>query len=211
MTSYPAPQVYVVDDDPALRDSLRCLLESVGLRALVFADTDAFLAAYQPDRPGCLLLDVQIPGRNDLNVQQRLHGHDIDVPVIIVTGHGDVAMAVTAMKQGALDFIEKPFNEQLLLDCVHNALTEDVVRRRTRARRRELLRRLDTLTPREQDVLRWVVEGLSNREIAEVLSLSRKTVEVHRAKVMQKMEADTLSQLIRMAMAIGILKVYDEA
>lgn len=211
MTSYPAPQVYVVDDDPALRDSLRCLLESVGLRALVFADTDAFLAAYQPDRPGCLLLDVQIPGRNDLNVQQRLHGHDIDVPVIIVTGHGDVAMAVTALKQGALDFIEKPFNEQLLLDCVHNALTEDVVRRRTRARRRELLRRLDTLTPREQDVLRWVVEGLSNREIAEVLSLSRKTVEVHRAKVMQKMEADTLSQLIRMAMAIGILKVYDEA
>ena len=211
MTPYPAPQVYVVDDDPALRDSLRCLLESVGLRALVFADTDAFLAAYQPDRPGCLLLDVQLPGRNDLNVQQRLHGHDIDVPVIIVTGHGDVAMAVTALKQGALDFIEKPFNEQLLLDCVHNALTEDVVRRRTRARRRELLRRLDTLTPREQDVLRWVVEGLSNREIAEVLSLSRKTVEVHRAKVMQKMEADTLSQLIRMAMAIGILKVYDEA
>ena len=211
MTSYPAPQVYVVDDDPALRDSLRCLLESVGLRALVFADTDAFLAAYQPDRPGCLLLDVHIPGRNDLNVQQRLHGHGIDVPVIIVTGHGDVAMAVTALKQGALDFIEKPFNEQLLLDCVHNALTEDVVRRRTRARRRELLRRLDTLTPREQDVLRRVVEGLSNREIAEVLSLSRKTVEVHRAKVMQKMEADTLSQLIRMAMAIGILKVYDEA
>ncbi len=211
MTPYPAPQVYVVDDDPALRDSLRCLLESVGLRALVFADTDAFLAAYQPDRPGCLLLDVHIPGRNDLNVQQRLHGHGIDVPVIIVTGHGDVAMAVTAMKQGALDFIEKPFNEQLLLDCVHHALAEDVVRRRTRARRRELLRRLDTLTPREQDVLRRVVEGLSNREIAEVLSLSRKTVEVHRAKVMQKMEADTLSQLIRMAMAIGILKVYDEA
>lgn len=210
MTPYPAPQVYVVDDDPALRDSLRCLLESVGLRALVFADTDAFLAAYQPDRPGCLLLDVHIPGRNDLNVQQRLHGHGIDVPVIIVTGHGDVAMAVTAMKQGALDFIEKPFNEQLLLDCVHHALAEDVVRRRTRARRRELLRRLDTLTPREQDVLRRVVEGLSNREIAEVLSLSRKTVEVHRAKVMQKMEADTLSQLIRMAMAIGILKVYDE-
>ncbi|HHW76366.1 MAG TPA: response regulator transcription factor [Xanthomonadaceae bacterium] len=211
MTPYPAPQVYVVDDDPALRDSLRCLLESVGLRALVFADTDAFLAAYQPDRPGCLLLDVHIPGRNDLNVQQRLHGHGIDVPVIIVTSHGDVAMAVTAMKQGALDFIEKPFNEQLLLDCVHHALAEDVVRRRTRARRRELLRRLDTLTPREQDVLRRVVEGLSNREIAEVLSLSRKTVEVHRAKVMQKMEADTLSQLIRMAMAIGILKVYDEA
>lgn len=205
-----SPLIYVVDGDPALRDSLRCLLESVGLRALGFADTEAFLTAYQPDRPGCLLLDIRVPGRNDLSSQQLLRDLGIDVPVVVVTGHGDVAMAVTAMKQGALDFIEKPFNDQLLLDCVHSALAVDRVRRSRRARRQDLLGRFDTLTPREQDVLRRVVEGLSNRQIAEALSLSRKTVEVHRAKVMQKMGADTLSQLIRMAMAIDILEVYDQ-
>jgi two-component system response regulator FixJ len=210
MNARDAPLVYVVDDDPALRDSLRCLLESVGLRALGFSDTEAFLAAYQPDHPSCLLLDIRIPGRNNLSSQQLLRDRGIDVPVVVITGHGDVAMAVTAMKQGALDFIEKPFNDQLLLDCVHNALAEGRVRRRARARRQDLLGRFDTLTPREQDVLRQVVEGFSNREIAGALSLSRKTVEVHRAKVMQKMRADSLSQLIRMAMTIDILKVFDE-
>ena len=209
MTARESSLAYVVDDDPAIRDSLQHLLESVGLRALGFADVETFLTAYQPDRPGCLLLDIRIPGCNNLTSQQLLRERDIDIPVIIVTGHGDVAMAVTAMKQGALDFIEKPFNDQMLLDCVHNALAEDRVRRCTRAQRQQLLERFGTLTPREQDVLRQVVEGLSNREIAEALSLSRKTVEVHRAKVMQKMGADTLSQLIRMAMALNILKVFD--
>jgi len=210
VTERDAPLVYVVDDDPGLRDSLQCLLESVGLRTLAFPDADRFLVAYQADRPGCLLLDIRLPGRNDLSALQLVRARGIDAPIIIITGHGDVAMAVNAMKQGALDFIEKPCNDQLLLDCVHDALIEDRVRRRVRARRQEVLRRFDTLTPREQDVLRQVVEGLSNREIADALSLSRKTVEVHRAKVMQKMGADTLSQLIRMAMAIDLLKVYDE-
>ena len=199
----------VVDDDPALRSSLQCLLESVGLQARAFTDIDTFLTVYQPDRPGCLLLDIRVSGRGDPSPQQQLREHGIDVPVTIITGHGNVATAVAAMKQGALDFIEKPFNDQLLLDCIHNALAEDVVRRRARARRQELMRRFDTLTPREQDVLRWVVRGLSNRQIAKLLNLSRKTVEVHRAKVMQKTRADTLSQLIRMAMAIGILNIYD--
>ena len=209
MTARESSLAYVVDDDPAIRDSLQHLLESVGLRALGFADVETFLTAYQPDRPGCLLLDIRIPGCNNLTSQQLLRERDIDIPVIIVTGHGDVAMAVTAMKQGALDFIEKPFNDQMLLDCVHNALAEDRVRRCTRAQRQQLLERFGTLTPREQDVLHQVVEGLSNREIADLLHLSRKTVEVHRAKVMQKMQADTLSQLIRMAMALNILKVFD--
>ena len=201
--------VYIVDDDPVLRDALQGLLDSVGLRTLACVDAKAFLAAYRSDRPGCLLLDVRIPGCNDLGVQQRLREQGIDVPVIIITGHADVAMAVTALKQGALDFIEKPFNDQILLDGVHHALTVDVARRRTRAQHQDFLRRFDTLTAREQDVLRRVAEGLSNREVAETLNLSRKTVEVHRAKVMQKMRADTLSQLIRMAVAIGILKLYD--
>lgn len=205
-----AAPVYLVDDDPILRDALQSLLESVGLRTLACADVEGFLQVYHPDPPGCLLLDVRIPGRNDLRVQQRLRERAIDIPVIIITGHGDVAMAVTAMKQGALDFLEKPFNEQLLLDCVHHALAEARARRRAQVRRRELLSRFGTLTPREQDVLRRIAEGLSNREIAEALNLSRKTVEVHRAKVMEKMRADSLSQLIRMAMAMDILKLYDE-
>jgi two-component system, LuxR family, response regulator FixJ len=210
MNQTDAGLVYLVDDDPILRDALQNLLESVGLRTLAYADVEELLAAYQPDPPGCLLLDVRIPGRNNLSVQQRLREHEIDAPVIIITGHGDVAMAVTAMKQGALDFLEKPFNEQLLLDCVHHALAEARARRRVRARRQELLRRFAILTPREQVVLRHIAEGLSNRKIAEVLNLSRKTVEVHRAKVMEKMRADSLSQLIRMAMAMDILKLYDD-
>jgi RNA polymerase sigma factor (sigma-70 family) len=205
-----ATLVYLVDDDPTLREALQSLLESVGLRTLVCADVEGLLEAYQPDAPGCLLLDVRLPGRNTLSVQQRLRERDIDLPVIIITGHGDVTMAVTAMKQGALDFLEKPLNEQLLLDCVHHALAEARTRRRTRARRQELGRRFDTLTPREQDVLRRIAAGLSNRQIAEALNLSRKTVEVHRAKVMEKMRADSLSQLIRMAMAMDILKLYDD-
>ncbi|HRW67570.1 MAG TPA: response regulator [Candidatus Competibacter sp.] len=209
MTTPTTPIIYVVDDDPALRDALQCLLESVGLQARAFSDIDTFLTVYQPDRPACLLLDIRVSGRGEPSPQQQLRERGIDVPVIIITGQGNVATAVAAMKQGALDFIEKPFNDQLLLDCVHNALAEDVVRRRARARRQDLMRRFDTLTPREQDVLRRVVEGLSNRQIAELLNLSRKTVEVHRAKVMQKTRADTLSQLIRMAMVIGILKIYD--
>ena len=209
MNTPTTPIIYVVDDDPALRDALQCLLESVGLQARAFSDIDAFLTVYQPDRPACLLLDIRVSGRGEPSPQQQLRERGIDVPVIIITGQGNVAMAVAAMKQGVLDFIEKPFNDQLLLDCVHNALAEDVVRRRARARRQDLMRRFDTLTPREQDVLRRVVEGLSNRQIAELLNLSRKTVEVHRAKVMQKTRADTLSQLIRMAMVIGILKIYD--
>ncbi len=200
--------VYIVDANPSLGDALQSLLQSVGLRTLACADTEAFLAAYRSDWPGCLLVDAEIPGCKDLSVQQCLRERDINVPVIMMAAHADVAMAVTALRQGALDFIEKPFNDQILLDGVHHALTVDVARRHARAQHLDLLHRFDTLTAREQGVLRWVVEGLSNREIAETLNLSRKTVEVHRAKVMRKMRADTLSQLIRMAVAIGILKLY---
>lgn len=209
MNSANTPLVYIVDDEPALRDALLELLKSVGLQALAVADIEAIIMAYQPERPGCLLLGIQHPGPDDLRAQQRLREQGIDLPVIIIAGHSDVSLAVNAMKQGVLDFIEKPFNDQLLLDGVHHALAEDTIRRRSRARRREFQHRFDTLTPREQDVLRRVAEGLSNRDIAEVLHLSRKTVEVHRAKVMDKMRADTLAQLLRMTMALGILKLYD--
>ena len=209
MNPPPTSMVYLVDADPTLRDQLQRLLESVGLRTLACADAEAFLAGYSPDWPGCLLLGAPLPGGGDLGLQQRLREQGIDVPVIVIADHADVAMAVTALRQGALDFIEKPFNDQILLDGVHHALTVDAARRRAWAEHQDFLRRFDTLTAREQDVLRWVVEGLSNREIAETLNLSRKTVEIHRAQVMRKMQTDTLSQLIRMAVAIGILKLYE--
>ncbi len=210
MTTSKPMLVYIVDSDSVLREMVCTLLESVGLQACALADLDAFLNAYQPRQPGCLLLDILTPGWGELSALQVLAEKGINLPVIIVTQHGNVATAVTVMKQGAMDFIEKPFNDQVLLDCVHNALAEDAVRRRARARRRIIQRRFETLTPREQEVLKQVAEGLSNRQIADSLNLSRKTVEVHRAKVMQKMEAETLSQLIRMAMLMGVLKTYDD-
>ncbi|HOW75760.1 MAG TPA: LuxR C-terminal-related transcriptional regulator [Candidatus Competibacteraceae bacterium] len=201
--------IYILDPDAALRDALRRLVESVGLSTWASAEVEAFLIAYQPERPACMLLDLRIPGSTKSSIQEDLRAQGVDLPVIVMTYRSDVATAVAAMKQGAMDFLEKPVNEQLLLDCVHHAVAEDRVRRRTRAWRQALLGRFSTLTPREQDILQRVAEGLSNREIADRLALSHKTVEVHRAKVMQKMGARTLSQLIRMAMALGILKLYD--
>lgn len=209
MTPPDTPLISIVDDDPALRDDLRRLLESVGLRAQVFGSLDAFLSSHRPEQPGCLILDIRIAGGEGEGAQQCLRQRKIELPVIMTASRCDIETVVAVMKQGALDFIEKPFNEQLLLDSVHHAITEDQARRRARAWRQDLLGRFDTLTPREQDVLRWVAEGLSNREIAETLNLSRKTVEIHRAKVMQKMRAETLSRLIQMAMVLGILKLYD--
>ena len=203
------PIVYILDPEARLRDSLRRLVESVGLYVRTFGEIEAFLTAYQPEQPGCLLLDIRIAGRAKVSAQQILREQGVDLPVIVIAPRGDVATAVNAMKQGAIDFLEKPLNEQWFLDCIHHAVAEDQNRRRTRAWRQALLGRFETLTPREQDILQQVVDGLSNREIAERLDLSRKTVEVHRAKVMQKMGARTLSQLIRMAMALEILKLYD--
>jgi FixJ family two-component response regulator len=138
-------------------------MESVGLHARTFAEFNAFLTVYRPEQPGCLLLDIQISGRARISVQQILREQGVDLPVIVIAPRGDVATAVTAMKQGAMDFLEKPLNDQWLLDCVHHAVTEDQNRRRTRAWRQILLGRFETLTPREQDILRQVVDGLSNR------------------------------------------------
>ncbi|MDG4552290.1 MAG: LuxR C-terminal-related transcriptional regulator [Candidatus Contendobacter sp.] len=209
MNPPPTSIVYIVGADPALHHALRGLLESVGLRTLACVDVAAFVAAYQPDWPGCLLLDARASGPDDPGALRRLREEGIDAPVIVLAEHASVAMVVTALRRGVLDFIEKPFNEQILLDGVHHALAVGAARRRARAQHQELLRRFDTLTAREQDVLRWVVAGLPNREIAETLNLSRKTVEIHRARVMRKMEAETLSQLIQMTVAIGILELYD--
>lgn len=192
--------VFVVDDDLAMRNSLQWLIESVGMHVETFESAQAFLDGYYPGRSGCLLLDVRMPGMSGLELQAYLAQHDNRIPVIMITGHGDVSMAVKAMKVGAVDFIEKPFDDEELLQSIRNALRHEERQRDLRARRAEIAARLAELTPREHEVMTMVTDGKSNREIAAALGVSAKTVEVHRARVMDKMRADSLAQLVRMAL-----------
>ena len=194
------PAVFVVDDDPAMRDSLRWLIESTGLQVETFADAQAFLARIYPEVPGCLVLDVRMPGMSGIDLQAEMARRGIGLPTIVVTGHAEVAMAVQAVKSGAIDFIEKPFSDQLLLDRVRQGIDMDRRERDGRARRGEILRRMGLLTQREREVLDLVVAGKPNREIAATLHLSPKTVEVHRAHVMEKMQASSVAELVRLAL-----------
>lgn len=191
--------VYVVDDDPALRESLGYLLQSEGLSVRAFEGARQFLAAYDRGARGCLVVDVRMPEMSGLQLQEHLAAEGCTLPIIVITGHGDVPMAVKALKNGALDFIEKPFADQQLLDRVHEAL--DVERRQygERSKRDDIVRRLDRLTKREREVMAGVASGKANKVIAEELGLSPKTVEVHRARLMQKLEVDSLAQLMRLA------------
>ena len=198
------PIVFVVDDDQAIRNSLKWLIESVGLQVETYASADEFMRSYYPGRAGCLLLDVRMPGMSGLELQEYLARNDIPIPIIIITGHGDVPMAVRAMKAGAIDFIDKPFNDELLLESIRNALAIDQRQREHQGRRAEIAARLAHLTPREHEVMEMVTEGRSNKEIATDLGVSTKTVEAHRARVMEKMEAGSLAELVRMVMAAGI-------
>ena len=198
------PIVFVVDDDQAIRSSLKWLIESVGLQVEAYASADEFMRSYYPGRAGCLLLDVRMPGMSGLELQEHFARNDIHIPIIIITGHGDVPMAVRAMKAGAIDFIDKPFNDELLLESIRNALTVDQQQRELQSRRAEIAARLDHLTPREHEVMEMVTEGRSNKEIAMDLGVSAKTVEAHRARVMEKMGAGSLAELVRMVMAAGI-------
>ncbi len=194
--------VFIVDDDLEVRQALALLLESVGLDSETFGSADEFLQRFDPERPGCLILDVRMPGMSGLELQSRLAEEAFHPPVIIVTGHGDVPMAVRAVQAGAVDFIEKPFNDQALLDSVHRALEQDA-RRRGQARELAGIRqRLDSLTPREKEVMQLVVSGLRNKMIAAELDVSQSTVEAHRARVMEKMHARTLSDLMRMVLSV---------
>jgi FixJ family two-component response regulator len=196
----PHPVVFVVDDDPAMRDSLRWLIESTGLLVETFADAQTFLARIRPDVPGCLVLDIRMPGLSGLDLQSELARRGIGLPTIVVTGHAEVPMAVRAVKAGAIDFIEKPFSDQLLLDRVRQGIDMDRRERDGRERRGEVLRRLGLLTQREREVLDLVVAGRANKEIAATLHLSPKTVEVHRAHVMEKMQASSVAELVRLAL-----------
>jgi len=194
--------VFVVDDDPAVRDSLALLLRSVGLKGEVFSSAPEFLDAYDPTRPGCLVLDVRMPGMSGLELQQRLDNLHSTLPIIFLTAHGDVPMAVAAVKAGAADFIQKPFRDQDLLDKIQHAIAQDGRIREKLADRQNILSRIESLTPREQEVMEMVVDGKANKVIAIDLGLSQRTVEIHRARVMQKMGADSVSQLVQMVMRV---------
>ena len=189
--------IFVVDDDKAVRDSLSWLISSVGLHVETFGSAQDFLDVYDPTRPGCLLVDVRMPGMSGLELQKRLAENPHCLPVIVVTGHGDVQMAVRAMKDGAFDFIEKPYNDQILLDLVQKAVRECERRRTQVTSHQEIQELVDTLTPRERQVRDMIVAGNTNKQIAYALDISEKTVEAHRAKVMEKLQASSLADLIR--------------
>ena len=196
------PTVFIVDDDQEVREAIQLLMESVGVTAVSFASAQAYLEQLDCDRPGCLILDVRMKGMSGLDLQERLAQEPLHPPIIIITGHGDVPMAVRAVKAGAVDFIEKPFNDQTLLDAVHRAFDQDARNRGQALRIADIQERLARLTPREREILDQVIGGKRNKVIAADLGISQSTVEAHRARVMEKLEARSLSDLMRMMMAI---------
>jgi len=197
------PIVFVVDDDEAVRSSLRLLLKSVGLTATALPTAQQFLATYDPLQPGCLVLDVRMPGMSGLELQEQLNLRGAVIPVIFITGHGDVPMAVEAMQQGAFDFLQKPFRDQDLIDRIQRALTKDTQNRAELDERSRNRDRFESLTPREREVLALVASGKPNKVMAADLGLSQRTVEIHRARVMEKMGVSSLAQLVRIVMDLN--------
>lgn len=193
------PVVFVVDDDDAVRRFLTGLIQSIDLQVTACSSAQEFLDVYEPGCPGCLLLDVRMPGMSGLELQRELAARSIDLPVIILTGHGNVPVAVHAMKAGALDFVEKPFDNELLLDRIQKAVSQSVQADTGRVERNEIRERLESLTPRERQVFDLVVAGGANKAIAYELAISEKTVEIHRANVMRKMHATSLASLVLMS------------
>jgi len=194
-----SPVVFVIDDDLSIREGLKNLLRSVGLRVEAFETAQSFLASKRPDLPGCLVLDVRLPGWSGLDLQRKLAENGIEIPIIFVSGHGDIPMSVRAMKAGAVEFLTKPFRDQDLLDAIQQAIERDRAARSRRANSLELHRRYESLTPREREVMAHVVRGLLNKQIAAELGTSEATIKLHRGRAMQKMQADSLADLIRMA------------
>lgn len=198
-----ATTVFIVDDDEAVRNSLRLLLKSVGLAAVALPAAQEFLSKYDPKQPGCLILDVRMPGMSGLELQEQLNVRGAMIPVIFITGHGDIPMAVEAMQQGAFDFLQKPFRDQDLIDRIQRALTKDQTNRAELKEKSGVRERLQTLTPREREVLTLVTTGKPNKIMAADLGVSQRTVEIHRARVMEKMHASSLAQLVRMVMDLN--------
>jgi len=195
--------VFVIDDDPSMRAALEDLVGSVALEVRLFASPQEFMASQRPDTPGCLVLDVRLPGMSGLTFQKELAKVGVALPVIFITGHGDISMSVRAMKAGAVEFLTKPFHDQDLLDAIHAAIERDRGRRRDAVLLAEFQERYATLTEREREIMTFVVVGRANKQIAAELNLSEMTVKVHRGQVMRKMRAGSLPELVRMADRLG--------
>ena len=194
--------VFIIDDDEEVRSAMVLLMESVGLNAKGYLSATEFLKEYDPKIPGCIVSDVRMPGMSGLDMQKKLNEIGAHPQIIIITGHGDIPMAVDAMRDGALDFIEKPFNDQRLLDSVHRAIEKDAAERGIAMRLAEIQERVASLTRREKEVMELITQGKRNKVIADELCVSQSTVEAHRAKVMEKMQADSLSELMRMVLSL---------
>jgi FixJ family two-component response regulator len=192
--------VFVVDDDSGVRSSIRVLLKSIGIAATAMSSAREFLDNFDPEQPGCLVLDIRMPGMSGMELQQQLNLKGAIIPVIFITGHGDVPMAVEAMQHGAFDFLQKPFRDQELIDRIQKALARDRETRQSLRKHSQIRERLQSLTPREKDVLQLLVQGQQNKVMAGELGLSQRTVEIHRAHVMEKMGAQSVAQLVRMVL-----------
>jgi FixJ family two-component response regulator len=200
----PASIVFVVDDDPSVRRAIKVLLESVGLAVELFGSAKEFLLGRPADSPSCLVLDIRLPGVSGLDFQRQLAEAKINIPIIFISAHGDVPMTVRAMKAGAIEFLTKPFRDQDLLDAVQVALERDRARRQREAEIGTLRERFESLTPREREVLPWVVSGLLSKQIADAIGTGEASVKVHRSQLMRKMAADSVADLVRMAEKMGI-------
>jgi FixJ family two-component response regulator len=203
----PDPIVWVVDDDVSLREALGSLIRSAGLRVETFASAQEFLARSQVDTPNCLVLDVQLPALSGLDLQKRMAEVNLEIPIVFITGHGNIPMSVRAMKAGAVEFLTKPLADQDLLEAIQQAISRDRVARQQKAKMRQLQDRYQSLTPREREVMERVVSGLLNKQVAAELGTTEFTVKVHRGRVMRKMQCNSFADLVRMSEMLGVRRV----